>query len=1031
MSTVNTRIIGDCRLAVGPYDITPASSHLFALLLFLALADSRRTSRSELQLLLFGEPLQGSGDHRLRQLFYRVRSLGVTLEVSPLGVRLDDEARESPLSALRALTAEARASLAPAALDVLPGYSATLTNSYGHWLDQVRHELTRSIVRLLHADIQPLRAKHHWEGVSQICAHIVALDPLNDYVTQVGAEALAMLGRRDDALDLIDTFMHSSEGASAPSELHRLRRRLSSTHDRLRSGTLRGRADCLAHLSQEWHSAVVGGARLVTLLGPPGIGKSRVIHEFAASVDVSGGKVLQHKCDPPSQQYPLSLFAQLLPSLRAMRGSIGISPQHAELLSRLVPSAGNTRSVASGVALELLRSDLDAALLDLLEAVSGEQPLLLTIDDAHFLDDTSCAVLRHIASTGNSAAILLVTCWRPRDRVATLPDAPSRSSSHHLLPLNDEDARALITELTPKDLLRESRTQWCIEQSGGNPLFLHSLSRVGSEHSPVPFDITSVATASYFGLGESSRLVLESCLYLNSLATLSRLSAVTDLDDLALASALRELELLDLVTLQGSVVRGPHSLLDESLRSLVPTTVAAMVHKRIATVLTKECHTHSYSVPVALAAARSWIAFGDLDSAEYLLRRCAADIASIGDPSKGAELLGLVAFNRPTDDKTCALLDELIRYADAGGARSLALQGIRERLHLARLLNHSSELIRQLEFRLIEADVFSGLPLEASVAQLTCMLSQPDLSDDLRLQCIATLLIIADAEYDAPLAEEAARLLSAIAPPATRQSANGLRALLIYHTTFGDQREAIAIASTLVRRFPYPDITEECRTARRFASFALYRLLNHTDATSLLVADYEYMARRGVRSEALYAASLLTEIEIASGNFASARAWFELVQAQLNGGVAHKLAPNSGFYSSAALFAMMDGDFLKADQLLAIPLQEDPRMRTRRYSAILTALSLRCAMLRGTLSIDDPRVSNLRELFLVGRRFGGQDTVAETLWCANIVAGREAEASALLNSYLSEHRREAPPIEWSLRSTTAADDFWNQEVAEP
>src|SRR3954463_5182158 len=108
------------------------------------------------------------------------------------------------------------------------------------------------------------------------------------------------------------------------------------------------------------------------------------------------------------------------------------------------------------------------------------------------------------------------------------------------------------------------------------------------------------------------------------------------------------------------------------------------------------------------------------------------------------------------------------------------------------------------------------------------------------------------------------------------------------------------------------------------------------------------MSSRGVRSEALYAASLLTEIEIASGDFNGARRWFKEVDAQLQGGAAHNLSPNSGYYSSAALFAMMDGDHRNARRLLDIPLKEDPRMRTPRYEAILTALILRSHLMDGT-----------------------------------------------------------------------------------
>ena len=1027
MALLQLRIIGDCRIDVGPREVNVTSSHLFALLLYLVLSESRRSTRADLHRLIFGaHRSQRRGDHRLRQLLYRLRSFGVPLDETALGVRLGFSPMPSPFSYLRALSASARATLGAADLAVLPGYSPQLSDAYANWVDQVRDELTVSLQEILRGDLSSLRDSHNWEALSCICAHIANHDPSDAYVARIQAEALAMLGRRDEALRTIDVFMREADDqGTIPDELRRLRRRVSSASgSTAREGTLVGRGDCMLLLAQEWLASHLGGARLLTLLGPPGIGKSRVLHEFAAGIIVSGGKVLQLKCASSSQQYPLSLFAQILPDLRAMRGSLGISPHHSALLDRLLPSPATANAVTSGIALELLRSDLLAAIVDLLEAVSAETPLLVTIDDAHLLDAPSCAVLRHLATAANSAAILFVTCWRPRDRVATLSDAPSRSSSYHLQPLDDADAFALLRELTPLEFHSPARTQWCLERSGGNPFYLHSLSRVASECSPFPFDITSLATALYFGLGERSRLVLESCLYLNTLATFSRLAAVTELDDLGLASALRELEALDLVSLQGSLVRGPHSLLDEALRAFIPLTVAALVHKRIATILTHECKADAFSVPIALAAARSWIAFGDLDAAEHLLRRCAADIASIGDPSTAADLLSLVAFSRPADERKSALLDDIIGYADAGGSRQLALQALRERLHVAGLQSHSTAVIRALQCRLIEAEVFSQPQLGESVRQLAMMLEQPELTDEQRLTCIVTSLIIADAQYDAELADRTARMLEAMAPGAASGSVTGLRAHLIYHTTFGNQQHALAIANALTERFPRPTINEECRTARRFASFALYRLLRHNQASDLLAQDYEYMSSRGIKSEAIYAASLLTEIDIAKGDFDSARAWFHKVENEVKGGIAYKLSPNSGYYSSAALFAMLAGDYARADELLAIPLTADPRMRTRRYEAVLTALRLRCAHLSGAMSASVALTERLRELHALGRSFGGQDTIVEMLWCADIYAGREKQASAFLETYLMHHRREIPSAEWSLRSTTSVDEVW-------
>ena len=1023
---VRVTIVGTCAIHVGDDVATSSSPHLFALLLILATNGERRTTRATLHDLLAGEVRKGSSAaHRVRQLLYRVRSFGLPLDETSQGIRVSGVAIQGPFHSLRILDAEARAALRKEDLQLLPGYVPPPLPVLAHWLEDLRDHLSQCLLRLLVVDVTHLRASHSWDALSRTCSHIRDLDPLNHDVTLAHAEALANLGRRQDALDVIDSFFHASGSMqAAPETLRRLRSRLSTHALTIRRGTFRGRGDCLSHLSEQWLAASSGGARIVTLLGPPGIGKTRLLQDFSSSLSVSGAKVIHCKGDASSRHLPLAPIAQVLPELFAMRGSLGISPHHRALLCALEPSSDPDRAIATGAALELQRSELALAIVDLLEAVSAERPLIVTVDDAHLVDDATLMLLRHLAASSNSAALLVVASCRPRERALSLISSQSRSTSYTLVPLGHGDSRTLLLELAPHLSLSEKRLEWCLQQAGGNPFFLYSLSRLSSDQAPLPFDIASLASTSYHGLTGPARLVLESCLFLSILATTKRLLAVTGLDDLSLLEALRELEELDLVSLHGTTVRGPHSLLEEALRALIPTTVAALVHKRIATTLESECGIDRYALPAAVAAARSWMAYGDLEAAATLLTRCAADIARSGAPATAADLLSQIAFASVRPDSKRQLLDDLILYADAGGSTELALQAIRDRLHLATSLDESHTIVDALTFRLLEADLFTEKAAEAT-NRLSAMLATETVDDALRMQCIVKLLIVADAEYDSALAAELAAALDRLSARTSAPHLHGLRASLLYHTTFGDKQRALELTADLRQRFPDPAIDDLCRMARRFTSFALYRMMRHGEAKQLLEDDYDFMSARGVRTEAIYAASLLCEIEISAGNFAAARAWFVKVEFQLNGASAYGLSPNSGYYSSAALFAMMCGKHDEAANLLAVPLAEDARMRTARYEAILTALQLRLSLSQGRLLTESKLLARLKELYERGRELGGQDTVVEILWSAEILAGRTGEASTLLLNYLTKYRREGYPIEWSLQLTTAADEAWN------
>jgi Predicted ATPase len=1027
MSVVRLQVLGDCIIEVNGTRVDPGSTHLFALLLILALENERRVSRSELQRMLFAAGVGArQASHNLRQLLYRVRRLGVPLDETPTGLRICAGELASYEEQLRELTKGSCEGLDSIAVRFLPSYYPRLPQPYLEWVERERQVVDGMARSRLLSALTTLCQDHLWTAAGRVGRVLLEIDPLCEDAARATAEALSMTGRREDARRLLDRFNQNFPGSKETADkwgLQGLRTRVATSPHTSRVGSLRGRAECIGLLSAEWAKAASGGARLTTLIGPPGIGKTRVAHDFAASVALAGAKVIQHKCDDSSAQFPLSLFAGILPELWQMRGSLGIAPHHRNVLSRLSPSSSVGHPIASGVALELLRGDLDLALVDLVESISSERSLLLVLDDAHLLDDTSLALLKSFATSANSATLLVIACARPRDRVSALMSARGRSTSYALPGLSASDACQLLRELDAGGQHSPEHLAWCVRQAEGNPFYLHSLSRLSSSDALVPFDISSLASSSYHCLGPGARFVLECCLYLNSLATLPRLGTITGFDDIALLAFLRELEESDLVRLQGCVVRGPHALLDEALRALIPSTVAALVHKRIAMTLTSECARDAYSIPLALAASRSWLAYGDVEQGVSLLRRCAADIAAIGDPGAAADLLAQVAHDLAPIEARRALLDDVIMYGEAGGSRALVTRALTERLHIGQRLDESALAVARMRFRLIESELSCGSWAHEVVSELSSLLMSDDADEELRARCLATLLIIADAQLDADLAHRLAGELGRLSET-SRRNLHAVRALLIYHTTFGERAIAAELATELARRFPQPLMDEECRIARRFASYALYRLMRHPQSRTLLEADYAFMSSRGVRSEALSAASLLTEIAIAVGNFAEARGWFRKVELQLRGGAAHKLAPNSGYYSSAALFAMMDGNYERAHQLLDIPWAEDARMHTPRYESVLIALRLRAHMMNGMLHTQRALTDRLRELHERGRALGAQDTIVEMLWCAKVMDGDTAGASELLHSYLTEFRREDHPIEWSLRMTTAADEIW-------
>ncbi|MES2178606.1 MAG: ATP-binding protein [Gemmatimonadota bacterium] len=837
-----------------------------------------------------------------------------------------------------------------------------------------------------------------------------------------------MLGRRSDAIDVLDLIVRERADlpTSARDEVSRLRSRVAKSGDAPRDGTLRGRDDCVAFLRQEWESAASGGARLCTLIGASGIGKTRVAAEFASAVALGPARVILYRCDAQTRSQPLALFSQILPQLRRLRGLLGTAPRHLEVLERLQPSLPAENSHApEGRSFEHLRVEIQGALVDLLEAVSSEQRLLVVVDDAHLLDDVSAAVLRHLGSSVNTADLLIIACCRPGEASHAIVQRAARASSFFLAPLDNAAASLVVTDILGASPYGGEHVDWCVAQSAGSPFYLRALAlSLSSGGFPArSFDVSSLASGSYFGLASDARMVLETCLLLGRFATLRRVAATTELPEIALLHALRRLSDDDLVHHVDGLLQGPHAILADAIRSLVPASVACVLKARIGRLLAAECATDDYSVALAIFAAENLVGGDDPVGAVGLLIRCASDVAGMGEPAAAASLLrGIAAETLPAASRV-ELLDALVTFAEAGGARQIALDALRERLGLGQLMQQPAAVIRQLEYRIVDAELLNGGSLQSAKDPLLRILTDPVTSYETSIQALVSLLIIADAEYDSALAD---MLVAWVEVHATRGQSDPetMRALLVYHSTFGNVRRAYELTTALLSQYPTPSAMAGCRRARRFAAYSLYRLQDVGQSRRILEEEFAFAHGHGILSEAMYCASLLTELAIVEGDFALAEEWFARTGLLLHEAPAQKLAPNAGYCSSAAVLCMMRGAYADAEGYVASAEREDMRTRSARYEAVCAVLKIRLALVQGQLAAVRPDIERLRVLFSRGRQLGGQDRVSAVLWCVDVMDGKADEASRLLQQYLSRERREPGPPDWFLTHTTSADEAW-------
>jgi predicted ATPase/class 3 adenylate cyclase len=229
--------------------------------------------------------------------------------------------------------------------------------------------------------------------------------------------------------------------------------------------------------------------RLVTLVGEPGIGKSRLVYEFAmASAEDS---------DPLAWQLGRSLpygdgvtfwalgemvkgQAEILETdaadeagrkLRAAAQAVLTDPTEAGWVeSHLRSLVGLGGEVELG---EDRRGEAFAAWRRFLEALAAKRPLVLVFEDLHWADDGLLDFVDHLAEWATQAPLLVVCTARP----ALLERRPGWSETREnaltlsLAALTDEDTFVLVRSLLEENVLPQRAQTALLSRAGGNPLY--------------------------------------------------------------------------------------------------------------------------------------------------------------------------------------------------------------------------------------------------------------------------------------------------------------------------------------------------------------------------------------------------------------------------------------------------------------------------------------------------------------------------------------------------------------------------------
>jgi class 3 adenylate cyclase len=250
--------------------------------------------------------------------------------------------------------------------------------------------------------------------------------------------------------------------------------------------------------------------QVIAVLGEPGIGKSRLVDEFAART-MGRAAVYRGACLPYGESSPWMPMVEVVRSeaqisdldaaeaaLRKLRKRLDSRHSQAEvpvIEAQLSPLLGALRRTApSG-------PELVWALRRYLEGLAGEGPAVLVLDNLQWGAQTLIETVLELADTIDNVPIVLVCVGRPelRDRIAGLL-GQERTALVRLEALNAEQSRLLVANLR-----EQAGVAWSdgIEDSiasrgQGNPLFLEEIAAMAAEEGPgggIPHSLRALISA--------------------------------------------------------------------------------------------------------------------------------------------------------------------------------------------------------------------------------------------------------------------------------------------------------------------------------------------------------------------------------------------------------------------------------------------------------------------------------------------------------------------------------------------------------
>jgi class 3 adenylate cyclase/tetratricopeptide (TPR) repeat protein len=434
---------------------------------------------------------------------------------------------------------------------------------------------------------------------------------------------------------------------------------------------------------------------LFTVLGTPGVGKSRLVAELVGEV-AGEAHVLSGSCLSYGEGITYWPIAEIVRTAARISDS---DPGTAALaaLEQLVADDSEGQMIARQIAGAIGLADAATTPADsawavrrLFELVAQDRPLVVVVEDVHWAQPVLLDLLEHVADWSRGAPILLCCTARP-DLLEARPNwgGNTNATTIPLEPLAEDDCSTLCDELLGDAEITDEQRRRVLDLAEGNPLFVEQMLAMlqtgGVEAADIPPTIDALLAARLDQLPMDERDVVESAsiegrvFHRSAVATLLPERAPAGVDE-NLLHLIRQ-ELIDAGVAQFAGERAfsfGHGLICDAAYRAAPKRRRATQHEQFATWLQDKAADRLGEFEDLLAhhLARAVTFARDLgvqdehtaelaERAAHHCRRVADRALARRDSRAGADMLAQVAALLPADDPRVPMVFALHALAAA------------------------------------------------------------------------------------------------------------------------------------------------------------------------------------------------------------------------------------------------------------------------------------------------------------------------------------------------------------------------------